>query len=146
MTAPAMSMWDTDQASRGLGMVLESSGPGRARIAMRVTKPMLNGFGTCHGGFIFALADSAFAFACNAGGFGGGQASVAAQCSISYLRPVREGELLVAVAEERHREGRSGITDVRVTSGPAVVAEFRGHSRTTGQTFTQAVTGAADAP
>lgn len=122
-------MWAADQASPGLGMVLEHAGPGSARMSMVVQPRMLNGHGTCHGGFIFALADSAFAFACN----GGEMAAVAAQCSIAYLRPVTEGQTLVAVAEERHSEGRSGITDVRVTVDGAVVAEFRGHSRTTGQ-------------
>ena len=98
---------------------------------MRVGKHMLNGHGSCHGGFIFTLADSAFAFACNTDGM----TSVAAQCSISFICPVREGDLLVATAEERQKEGRSGITDVRVTVDGATVAEFRGHSRTTGQRF-----------
>lgn len=125
----AAAMWGADHASRGLGMVLEHAGPGAARLSMVVQQRMLNGHGTCHGGFIFALADSAFAFACNSGGM----ASVAAQCSIAYLRPVAEGQTLVAHASERHREGRSGITDVRVTADGVVVAEFRGHSRTTGQ-------------
>ena len=79
-------------------------------------------------GFIFALADSAFAFACNTDG----AVSVASQCSIVFLRPAAEGETLVAVAEERQREGRQGIYDVRVSSGDLIVAEFRGVSRTTG--------------
>jgi acyl-CoA thioesterase len=122
-------MWATDRASAGLGMTLEEIRPGEARLSMRVEPRMLNGYGTCHGGFIFALADSAFAFACNTDGM----VSVASHCSISYLRPAREGELLVATAQERQREGRSGIYDVRVTSAGAVVAEFRGHSRTTGE-------------
>ena len=90
---------------------------------------MLNGHGSCHGGFIFALADSAFAFASNSHGM----LCVAAHCSVSFLRPVRQGETLVAVAEERQREGRGAIYDVRVTSGSSIVAEFRGHSRTTGK-------------
>ena len=136
--ACAAAMWDGDRASQGLGMVLEHVAPGAARLSMEVAPHMLNGHGTCHGGFIFALADSAFAFACNTDGL----VSVAAQCSISYLRPARAGERLVAEAAERHREGRSGITDVRVTSGGAVVAEFRGHSRTTGAKLA----GAPDAP
>ena len=89
---------------------------------------MLNGFGACHGGFLFALADSAFAFACNTDG----NVSVASHCNIAFLRPVHEGETLVAEAEERHREGRQGLYDVRVSSQGAVVAEFRGLSRTTG--------------
>lgn len=126
--ACAASMWSSDKASAGLGMALEEVRPGAARLSMRVDARMLNGAGTCHGGFIFALADSAFAFACNTGGM----VSVASHCSIAFLRPVREGELLVAAAAERQREGRQGIYDVRVTSGDAVVAEFRGLSRTTG--------------
>ena len=127
--ASAAAMWAGDQASAGLGMTLDHVAPGCARLSMTVQPRMLNGHGTCHGGFIFALADSAFAFACNTGGM----ASVAAHCSISFLRPARGGDALVASAEERQREGRSGIYDVRVTCGDAVIAEFRGHSRTTGQ-------------
>jgi acyl-CoA thioesterase len=126
--ACAAHMWQADRASPGLGMTLDSVAPGAARLSMPVGPHMLNGYGTCHGGFIFALADSAFAFACNTDGM----VSVAHHCSITYLRPVRPGETLVATAEERQREGRSGIYDVRVTSGDAIVAEFRGHSRTTG--------------
>ena len=120
-------LWTADQASQHLGMVLEHVAPGVARLSMRIRPTMLNGHGTCHGGLIFALADSAFAFACN-----DGVPSVAAHCSISFLRPVREGETLIATAEQRHREGRGGIFDVRITSGPHTVAEFRGHSRTIG--------------
>ncbi len=126
--ACADAMWTADQASQGLGMRIEQVGQGAARLSMPVTSSMLNGHGTCHVGFIFALADSAFAFACNTDG----TASVASHCSISYVRPARAGERLVAVAVERHRAGRSGIYDVRVTAGDDVVAEFRGHSRTTG--------------
>ena len=127
--ACARAMWAGDKASAGLGMVLEHVAPGAARLSMPVAPHMLNGHGTCHGGFIFALADSAFAFACNTHG----DASVAAQCSISFVRPVHAGQHLVAHAEERHREGRGAITDVRVTVDGATVAEFRGHARTTGQ-------------
>ncbi len=126
--ACADAMWAADQASSGLGMRLLHVGPGSARLAMAVQARMLNGHGICHGGFIFALADSAFAFACNTTGM----VSVASHCSIAFLRPAREGETLEAVAEERQREGRGGIYDVRVTSGGAIVAEFRGHCRTTG--------------
>ena len=127
--ACADTMWARDRASAGLGMALDAIGPGSARLTMPIAPHMLNGAGTCHGGFIFALADSAFAFACNTNGM----VSVASQCSISFLRPARAGEMLVATAAERQREGRSGIYDVRVTSGTAIVAEFRGHSRTTGE-------------
>ena len=127
--ACAAAMWAHDAASAGLGMVVEHVRPGAARVSMTVEPRMLNGYGTCHGGFIFALADSAFAFACNTDGM----VSVASQCAISFLRPVPSGARLVAAAEERHKEGRSGIYDVRVTADGATVAEFRGHSRTTGQ-------------
>lgn len=126
--ACAARMWSSDHASAGLGMVLEAIAPGTARVAMVVERRMLNGHGTCHGGFIFALADSAFAFACNTDG----SVSVASHCSIAYLRPAREGDRLLAEAEERQREGRQGIYDVRITCGDAIVAEFRGLSRTTG--------------
>ncbi len=126
--AYADRMWGGDAASRGLGMTLDWVAPGAARLSMTVTAAMLNGHGTCHGGFIFTLADSAFAFACNTDG----TASVASHCAVSFLRPAMLGDRLVADAEERHRERRSGIYDVRVTCGDAVVAEFRGQSRTTG--------------
>jgi acyl-CoA thioesterase len=127
--ACAAAMLQGDQASTGLGMTLDDVGPGIARMSMTVQPAMLNGHQTCHGGFIFALADSAFAFACNTDGM----ASVASHCTISFLRPAHAGDYLVATAEERWKEGRSGIYDVRVTAGDAVIAEFRGHSRTTGK-------------
>ncbi len=126
--ACADAMWRDDPASRGLGMTLDHVAPGEATIGMVVRPDMLNGHGTCHGGFIFALADSAFAFACNTDGM----ASVAQHCSVTFVRPVRMGDHLVAHATERQREGRGGIYDVRVMANDAIVAEFRGHSRTTG--------------
>jgi acyl-CoA thioesterase len=116
-----------DHASQGLGMELLSVGPGRATIAMTVLKAMSNGHGTCHGGFLFTLADSAFAFACNSHG----QRNVAQQCSISYIAPGRLGMRLIAEAVERQRGERSGITDVTISDEAGVIiAEFRGHSRT----------------
>ncbi len=122
----AETMWAEDHASRGLGMELVSVGPGRAVIAMTVTKAMVNGHGTCHGGYIFTLADSAFAFACNSHG----PRSVAQQCAVTYLAPGREGMRLIAEGVERQRGPRSGITDVTVRDATgAVIAEFRGHSR-----------------
>jgi acyl-CoA thioesterase len=126
-------LWDDDAASRGMGMVLEHVAAGRARMSMRVRPEMVNGHGLCHGGFIFALADSAMAFASNAHG----ERSVAQHNSITYVRPGKLGEMLVAEAEERSRSGRSGIYDVRVTgsSDGSVVAEFRGHSRLSGGRF-----------
>ncbi len=119
-------MWAGDAASQSLGMALQSVAPGRAVMAMTVRDDMLNGHGMCHGGFIFALADSAFAFACNSHG----DAAVAQHCAISFLRPGRRGERLVAEAVERISQGRSGLYDVRVTGADGgVVAEMRGHSR-----------------
>lgn len=125
-------MWSEDRASQALGMVLEDVGPGTARMAMIVADHMTNGHGMCHGGFIFTLADSAFAFACNSHN----QRAVAAQGAISFLAPAQRGEKLLAIAEERQRAGRSGIYDVRVTGGDGrIIAEFRGYSRTLGQKF-----------
>jgi acyl-CoA thioesterase len=123
----AEALWAEDNASQGLGMELVRIGPGRAVISMTVTESMTNGHGTCHGGFIFALADSAFAFACNSRR----QRSVAQQCQISYIAPARRGMQLIAEGVERQRAERSGITDVTVRDETGVViAEFRGHSRT----------------
>ena len=125
----AAAMWAGDRASQGLGMEIVSIIPGSAILAMKVTEAMINGHGIAHGGFIFALADSTFAFACNSHG---GRV-VAQHCSIAYLRPVRLGDHLVAVAREVSRIGRSGIYDVNVSAGGETVAEFRGHSRLTGK-------------
>lgn len=122
-------MWADDPASKGLGMRLEDIAPGRARFSFVVTAMMVNSHGICHGGFIFALADSAMAFAANSHG----EHAVAQHCSITYVRPGRLGETLTAEAVERTRAGRSGIYDVRVSGADGtVVAEFRGHSRTIG--------------
>lgn len=125
----AQAMWATDAAGRALGLEVTDVGPGRATVEMLVGDTMSNGHGMCHGGFIFALADSAFAYACNTHG----DRVVAAQCSIAFLRPGRAGERLVAVATERNRGKRSGIYDVSVsTLDGTVIAEFRGHSRVIG--------------
>lgn len=124
----ARAMWDADRASQGLDMALLEVGPGRAVLAMTLTAAMVNGHDTAHGGFIFTLADSAFAFACNSYG----ERTVAAHCSITYVNPGKLGDRLVATAREIARQGRSGIYDVRVTSGDVLIAEFRGHSRTIG--------------
>ena len=130
--AVGAAMWAEDRASAGLGMTLERIGPGHAVLAMMVTAAMVNGHGVCHGGFIFTLADSAFAYACNSHG----ERAVGQHCDITYLRPGRRGETLRAEAIERVRTGRSGLTDVRVC-GPdgSVVAELRGLSRLTGGRF-----------
>ncbi len=130
--ACADAMWADDTASRGFGMRLEDVGPGRARMSLVVTEAMVNGHGICHGGFIFALADSAMAFACNSHG----EHAVAQHCAITFVRPGRRGDTLTAEAVERTRSGRSGIYDVRVCDATGeTVAEFRGHSRTTGGRF-----------
>jgi acyl-CoA thioesterase len=100
-----------------------------ARVSMLVRADMLNGHGFAHGGMIFALADSAFAYVCN----GANHASVAAQASIVFLDKVREGETLIAEASEVAREGRAGVTRVAVSAGDGrTVAEFTGYSRTLG--------------
>jgi acyl-CoA thioesterase len=129
----ADAMWDDDAASRGLGMTPDHVTAGRARMSMLVRAEMVNGHGLCHGGFIFALADSAMAFAANSHG----ERAVAHHNNITYIRPGRLGEMLAAEAEERSRSGRSGIYDDRVTgsSDGAVVAEFRGHARLSGGRF-----------
>ncbi|MCW3844259.1 hydroxyphenylacetyl-CoA thioesterase PaaI [Micromonospora yasonensis] len=119
-------MFDADVASKGLGIELVSAGDGAAVARMRVTPAMLNGHAIGHGGFVFLLADTAFALACNSHG----PATVAAGGEISFLRPVHEGDLLEARATERVRHGRSGIYDVTVWRDDEVVAEFRGRSRT----------------
>ncbi len=124
--AAADAMWANDAASRGMGMAIDSVGPGRAALSMTVADSMVNGHGMCHGGFIFSLADSAFGFACNSHG----DAAVAQHCAITFLRPARHGERLTAEAVERVRAGRGGLYDVRVTGEDGtVVAELRGHSR-----------------
>ena len=124
--ASTASLWNGDSTSQRLGMVLDHVGPGTATMTMTVTEAMSNGHGTCHGGYIFTFADSAFAFACNSYN----QHVVGQHCSISYLIPVRLGDRLTATATETSRQGRSGIYDVRSTNQDgAHVAEFRGHSR-----------------
>lgn len=125
--ACADAMWAEDNASRGLAMSLDEVGPGRSVLSMTVTGAMVNGHGICHGGYVFTLADSAFAFACNTYN----QRTVAQGCQITYVAPGRLGDRLTARAVERQRAGRSGIYDVTVTrQDGAVLAEFRGHSRT----------------
>lgn len=125
--ASAAAMWEGDTASQGLGMALETVAPGQAVLTMRITEAMTNGHKTCHGGFIFTLADSAFAFACNSYN----QRTVAQMASISFLAPAFAGDELRAEAREVARAGRGGIYDIRVTNqSGAVIAEFRGHSRT----------------
>jgi acyl-CoA thioesterase len=129
--ACAEAMWKEDDASSGLGMKIVDIGPGRATLTMTVAPHMVNGQRIAHGGFIFTLADSAFAFACNSHN----EKSVAAQGDITFIRPGKLGDVLTATAREISRNGRSGIYDVQVTAGEQVIAEFRGHSRTIGGTW-----------
>ena len=122
----AAAMWAGDKASHALGIALDHIAPGRAVMTMKVRPDMLNGHGICHGGFIFTVADSAFAFACNSYN----RSTVAQQNSITYLSAAKMGEVLTATAHEVSRTGRSGIYDVCVT-GPdgRQIAQFRGLSR-----------------
>ena len=111
------------------GIQIEEAREGYARVSMVVRADMLNSHGIAHGGMIFALADTAFAYVCN----GANHASVAAQASIVFLDKVREGETLIAEAAEVAREGRAGVTRVAVhTANGRTVAEFTGYSRTLG--------------
>lgn len=121
----AEALWRGDSASRALGMKVEACGPGSARVSMRVRADMVNGHGICHGGLVFALADSAFAFACNSYG----DSTVAAGAAIEFLRPAREGDMLLAAAAERWRAGRAGIYEIEVRNQAGeLVALFRGRS------------------
>jgi acyl-CoA thioesterase len=126
--ACAEAMWKDDNASQGLGMEILEITAGRAVLAMTVKPDMVNGHGIAHGGFIFTLADSAFAFACNSHN----ERTVAAHGNISFIRPGKLGDRLVATAREISRNGRSGIYDVSVIANDAPIAELRGHSRTVG--------------
>ena len=119
------TMYERDPASQALGMSLDEIRPGYARMSMRVRADMLNGHSTCHGGYIFMLADSAFAFACNSHNFN----TVGAGCTIDYLAPGREGDTLVAEAVEQALQGKTGVYDVTVTNGEGRrLALFRGKS------------------
>ena len=121
---PVETMWAADQASRRLGIELMEHGAGTAVLRMTVTPAMVNGHGLAHGGYLFLLADSAFACACNSHG----PVTVAAGADIHFIAPAREGDVLVARALERARFGRSGIYDVSVLRDDEVIAEFRGRS------------------
>ena len=125
--ACAHKMWELDPAPKSLGMKLGSVGCGRADISMLVRGDMINGHKICHGGYLFTLADSAFAYACN----GYNQITVAQHCTITFLKPAKVGDLLTAIAREKVREGRSGIYDITLTNmNDEIIAEFRGNSRT----------------
>jgi acyl-CoA thioesterase len=122
------TMWGNDVASQDLGMTIEVTKPGQAEARFEVRANMVNGYEICHGGFIFTLADSAFAFACNTYN----RITVAASASIEFVRPARLGDKLLATAAEVHRGGRTGIYDITVTNQDGdVVAIFRGRSHAT---------------
>ncbi|MEU1533996.1 hydroxyphenylacetyl-CoA thioesterase PaaI [Streptomyces fagopyri] len=118
-------MFEADSASRALGMELLEAAGGSAVVRMTVTADMVNGHGIAHGGYVFTLADTAFACACNSYG----PVTVASGADISFTAPAKEGDVLTATAHERTRYGRSGIYDVTVLRGETVIAEFRGRSR-----------------
>jgi acyl-CoA thioesterase len=121
----AAEMFANDRASQAMGMQIVSVGPGRAELTMKVRADMLNGHATCHGGFIFTLADSAFAFACNSANM----TTVASGCSIDFVAPARENDVLTAIGVERSLSGRTGVYDIEVRNqNGETVALFRGKS------------------
>jgi acyl-CoA thioesterase len=128
--ASADAMAAGDQASREAGIELRAVAPGRATTTMRVARTMVNGHGICHGGYVFLLADTAFAYACNTYG----DVTVAAGCDIVFAAAARAGDELTAEAVERSRFGRNGIYDVTVRRADGeLIAELRGRSRTTAE-------------
>jgi acyl-CoA thioesterase len=121
------AMWKDDRASKGLGMVIAAVGPGSATVTMTVRPDMLNGFDICHGGLIATLADTAFAFACNAYN----ELTVAAGFDVNIVAAARGGDALTATAAEVSRTGRTGVYDITVTNQRGeTVAAFRGRSFT----------------
>lgn len=123
--ATVQAMFPRDNASQALGMRILEVAPGRARMSMLVRSDMLNGHATCHGGFIFALADSSFAFACNSRNLN----TVASGCSIEYVAPALRNDVLTAEAQERTLAGRTGVYDITVSNQDGkIIALFRGKS------------------
>jgi len=131
----ATEMFARDRASQAMGMRISKVGPGRAELTMTVRADMLNGHATCHGGFIFTLADSAFAFACNSANL----TTVASGCSIDFVTPAREDDVLTAIGKERSLSGRTGVYDIEVRNQRGeTVALFRGKShRVTGHIISE---------
>lgn len=126
----AASMWDGDKASQALGIEIEIPAAGAARARMTIREDMVNGLDVCHGGLVFALADTAFAFACNAYN----AQSFAASCQIEFLRPAVLADVLVATASEDHRGRRSGYYTIRIRNErEELVALFRGRSASNGK-------------
>lgn len=124
-SACSAEMHKTDYAAQGMGIRIEETRPGYARLSMTVRKDMLNGHGMCHGGFIFALSDTAFAHACNSYN----RVTVASGCSIEYVAPGFLDDTLTAVAQERQRKGRTGVYDITVyNQNNEELAFFRGKS------------------
>ena len=137
------TMYENDPASQALGMALAAIAPGYARMTMPVRADMLNGHRTCHGGYIFMLADSAFAFACNSHNFN----TVGAGCTIDYLAPGREGDLLTAEANEQALAGKTGVSDIKLTNQDGrVIALFRGKSHRVAGMVADVAASAAQAP
>lgn len=131
------AMWENDTAVREMGMTVEVSAPGEASASFAVQARMVNGHDICHGGYIFALADSAFAYACN----GYDRVTVAASAGIEFVRPARLGDRLTAEAREAHRGGRTGLYDIEVRNQDGeLVAIFRGRSYATSQPLLQSDT------
>jgi acyl-CoA thioesterase len=125
-----LKMRETEGPTQTLGLALETVDVGFARVSMIIRKEMLNGVGTCHGGVLFTLADTAFAYACNSRN----SATVAQQAAIAFLSPAREGDTIVAQAQELALEGRTGVYQVMLANQDGrVVAIFDGLSRTLGQ-------------
>ncbi|MGZ9722125.1 hydroxyphenylacetyl-CoA thioesterase PaaI [Rhizobium miluonense] len=125
--ACADAMWSDDRATQRLGMQIDNVAAGTATLSMTITADMANGHGMCHGGYIFTLADSAFAFACNTYN----QRTVAQHCTVTFIASAFEGDRLTAMAREVSRRGRGGIYDITVMNQKGeTLAEFRGHSRT----------------
>ncbi|MBR9828195.1 MAG: hydroxyphenylacetyl-CoA thioesterase PaaI [Oceanospirillales bacterium] len=123
--ASSAAMHENDHAAKGLNIQIEETRPGYARLSMKIRKDMLNGHGMCHGGFIFALSDTAFAHACNSYN----KVTVASGCSIEFVAPGFLDDTLTAVAQERQRKGRTGVYDITVyNQNNEELAFFRGKS------------------
>jgi len=138
--AAAAAMWARDHACQALGIRVDAIAPGRAALSMTVRGDMVNGHAICHGGLIFTLADSAFAYACNSYNHN----TVASACHIDFLAPAREGDVLEAEAQERSLAGRTGVYDITVrVRGGRTVALFRGKSYRIGG---EVIAGLAQAP
>jgi acyl-CoA thioesterase len=123
--SPPSTNYTNDAAADLVGIALEEVQPGYARVRLEIAATHLNGLGSVHGGIVFLMADTAFAYACNSRGV----QTVAAACHITYSSPAKAGDVLIATAEEKHLKGRNGIYDVTVTNQDAeIVAHFRGNS------------------